>query len=431
MSGARPTALLAACAALLVAACTARLNPLDTEQLVTVRASIERALAQDDLDDALQLAQAYERRVPGPDAAGALGRVLWRSGALLQAEALFRRSAAGGDPEGRLGLARALASRGQQEEAVELATPLLEIASTRRGAARLLAAIAWARGDGAAAAARLRVAAEDAGAERALADALDAAAAGGWQGRQASVPLAATGEGVPLLEARAAGRRVRLALALDARRSWLAPEAAAAGGAGDGSVAVLDLELSAGLTYRSAILQVREPDEGQAARAIDGALGFDLLSLAVWEVDLVAGRLLLAPPGAAEPDLTRPPLRRTQWLQARVLRDGVAAQLLVMPRVDGRVVTAAIDLGARTLLDRRVAASWLAPGQTLPEGPLLREVRFGAWRQGVQVQVADLSGRAHGGAVAPQAVLGRDLLEGWRLRWLPSRRELSARPSIQ
>lgn len=411
-----------------LSACSVRREALNA-QLPVLRASVERDLAADELASAERVARDLEARLPGVDTYVLLGRVLWRTGDLLDAEAFHRRAAVDGLPEGLLGLARARIAEAEIEAGEDLRR-LLEVPSVAGRAGRLLAAALLAEGRTAAAAQAFRRAADAAEAPGAAGDRAMAAALESIDGPYATwvgEPDRLTLEPGVVVAATLDGRPVRAMLSLAADRSAVAsrllgpePDAPGEEEAEDDPDAdsarrprLRAARVGLGAMEATVLLEEAELPEG-----VDLRVGFDLLASLSWALDLTVGTFAVAP-AAAGP---APPLDlgRTHWMSARVPRDALAVQLLVFPRVEGRVQSTALDLTGGTRLDVRVARR-LELGQ---EGRAEVEVRMGAWRGDVEAEIVDLYPLGADGAIAPRAVLGADVLRGWRLVWRPGRAEL-------
>lgn len=434
---------------LLTAGCGSVGNRFDNVQLVESEARIEAEFRADRVETAERLVSVYERRLPGPGAQAMLGRARWRTGHLLEAEAMFRRGSVGGIAEGRLGLARAEASRGRWDQARALAEQASADPAAASRASRFLAGVALATGDVAAAVDYLAAAAAaESSAERAgilqqqsaaLAggDAAGTSAGGavdsrGWSGATARLRLERADDGTLLVPVEVNGVSARLRLRLDEARSSLTSVLAADAGVlpapVDGLVASPVVEVSAALrfgdlTARRQVLRV--VDDGGPG---DGTLGFDILGSARWLLELDRQMLTLASTAGSVRGTTfdLPSLRQTHWARARVLRDGLAAQLIVLPRLQGRVVSAQLRLPGLTTADQRLFAAdsaAVAVGSVVDE-PALLELRLGGWRTVQPVGREDLYPRADADRVVPQMLLGADVVGEWTIRWLPQQLQL-------
>lgn len=409
--------------AIVAAGCGTTNQSLNT-QLPVLRTSVDDLLAADDLAAAERIARGLERRMPGVDTYALLGRVKWRTGDLVEAEALFRRSANGGIPEGLLGLARSRLARGEIESASASAEALVTVGSVAARAYRLLAAVAWGRGRVAEAAAALSAAADTPRNPRARLDRAEARALEEIASSSPETALGWTGEGSVLtvrmndmtVAGTLDGRPARLQVSLREDRTAVAPYVVEEmiGGRSLADVGTVAIGL-ADLTATHVPVEIRDLPEG-----VDGRLGFDVLSTVAWALDTRSGRLEIAAPAAAgdsAAQLPRPPdLSRTYWAAVRVPRDGLAVQLLLVPRIRGVVLASALDPGAVERIDERALA---AAGGSSSQGQVEAEVRLGAWRQDLVWEVSDLYPEGEGGAVAPRAILGAAAVAGWRLYWTP------------
>ncbi len=414
---------------------------------ILVQSEIRELLDAGEITDALTRAVSYERRAPGPESWSWLGRALWRSGELLEAESFFRRAVGSGSSEGVLGLARAAAALGRLDEAGSLAEQLATDERTRARALRLLAALAWRQGNSTAAAQHLSAAAEaseDPAAGARLANAAAAAAtmpqrSGGaaiiWNGFAGTVPLERDAAGAPIVVVRLGGATARLRLSLQSPRSTLSPELVGRVGLvvhGDpesGGHAVVPVEL--GDVTAAAVPFVLQPVDGA-----DGELGFDVISTLGWELWLSEDRIVIRPP---HPDLSaatdalrssEPQLRPAHWIDVRVPIDGLEAQLLLFPRLLTVSVAASIDLSGPSRISRGGLAQATVhdaePIDRRTEETVVLATRLGGFGLPTIYRVESYLDAAPGSSsVAPQAVLGVDFAAAWGLRWSPELQQLS------
>lgn len=412
-----------------------------------VQSEIDALLDAGEITIALSVAAAYERRAPGPESWDWLGRALWRSGELLEAESFHRRAAESGTSEGTLGLARAAAALGRLDEARSLAEQSVMAELTRARALRLLAALAWRQGDSLTAGHHLSAAAEasaDAEASARLASASAAAStvpsrsngpAISWRGSAATLPLERDSEGAPIVVARIGGTTVRLRLSLRSPRSTLSSKLV--GGVGlvvygdpeDGGHAVAPLALGG-------VASPAVPFRLQPVQDVDGELGFDVLSTLGWELSLRDARLVVRPPRPGRsaatglPQLLDPEVFPTHWINARVLVDGLEAQLLLLPRLSTVSVTAGIDLWGPSRISHRGLSQAIvhdeAPRDLLAQETIVLATRLGGFSADYAYRLeSQLDGRSGSRSVTPQAVLGADFANSWGLRWSPELEQLS------
>ena len=279
---------------------------------IVVQSEIRALLDAGEITVALARATSYERRSPGPESWSLLGRALWRSGELLEAESFYRRAASAGSTEGTLGLARAAAALGRFDEARSLAEQLAADERTHPEALRVLAAVAWRRGNSVLAAEHLSAAAE-ASRDAALRARLSTAAAAAatmpqnsdgpvilWRGSAGTVPLERDSTGAPIVVVQMGGVAARLRLSLLSPRSTLSPELVGRvglvvhGDSAGGGHAVAPVEL--GGVEATAVPFVLQPLDGA-----EGELGFDVISTLDWELWLSDDRMVVRPPHAGLP----------------------------------------------------------------------------------------------------------------------------------
>jgi hypothetical protein len=396
---------------------------------------VRTLLEQDRVRLALDRAVALEDLYRGPQADLVLGWALWRNGHLREAEARFRRAARAGLDEGQVGLAAVRASAGDWQAAGELATSGLAAAEPAGPAHALLASAAWRWGDRVTAVRELRAwsrvatGTARARAAEAMATALERLQGPmhemhEWSGEAADLLLVELDDGTLAVEAKVGGVTALLAVDLTFRQSLISEALAVSAGlavAGATSPATRGpsarwpailaprqaacprLELG-GLALSNVVLAV-----GEAPAGVDGVLAIDVLGGVHWSLDTGARSIALARRNTVE----RSSAHSVAWLQARLVHEGLAVQMLLFPRVEDRVVAAGLDLTGGSRLD-----SDLLP-VSAGSGAAPTRVQLGGWRGEVLWRPASLSGWAIDGGVAPTAVLGSNLLGGWRLSWNP------------
>jgi hypothetical protein len=110
--------------------------------------------------------------------------------------------------------------------------------------------------------------------------------------------------------------------------------------------------------------------------------------------------------------------RTIAWLRARVIREGLGAQILLFPRIANKVAAAGIDLSGISRLD-----SDLLPAAA-GSGIAAAQLTLGGWRGDVRWHPASLNGWAIDGGVAPIAVIGANSIDSWALHWYPETQQL-------
>lgn len=403
---------------------------------ISTEARIERALAEGRSDSALAAALAYERAVPGPQAFAWLGRALWRSGRLVEAEQYHRRANSQGSAEGRLGLARALASRGKLQEAAALTAEVVDVEGMRIRARRFAAALAWQRGEPAQAAEHLRAAAEAAlGEEKAHLEQLAAVVAEVGPASGETTPVGWSGaasrlegeliDGDTWVTATVAGQAVRLRIDPFRWRSQLSRQFAASRGVAPGAVEIgMPLALG-GLEAPLVAWQVVDPGPGTAVGA-EGVLGFDVLAGLRWIWWPQSGVLELGRRGVQEEAAAfRQQLPRSHWVGVRTIFDGLAAQLIVLPRVGTAVVAATPSTRSPfQITSEQASRSLRDPGAT-PGPTAMLLTRVGAWGQEVEYAVTPAAAGLGQVPVSTPVLLGAEFVRGWGWRWSPEDRQLA------
>ena len=411
----------------------------DAGSLVPSVNEVQTLLDQDRVRQALERADLLARQYPGPQTDLVYGWALWRNGDVRGAESRFRRAAEAGLDNGYVGLAAVRAIDADWPAVIELAS-----GRSSGTAHALLASAAWVGGQGETAARELRAWNQvEAGTARGRAAGAMAAAVARlqgmtqqWDGDAVVLPIRELAGGGWAVEARIEGQPALLRIDLTFRQSIISERlAAAAGIMVDGSddvasrtassrwpsmlsarqAALAHIEFGA-VAVRNVVVAVGELPDG-----VDGVLGAELLSAARWSVSPVRAEMVLSPPGraSAADALGRSFEGRTiAWLSARVLREGLGAQMLLFPRVENTVVAAGLDLGGTSRLDSDLLPA--VPGS----GTALAQLTLGGWRGDVPWRPASLAGWAIDGGVAPTVVIGANLLDAWSLHWYPATKQL-------
>lgn len=417
---------------------------VDAGTLAPSVGEVRTLLDQDRVRLALDRADLLSQRGRGPETDLVSGWAHWRNGRVRAAEARFRRAAGAGSGEANIGMATVAASAGDWEGAARFATIGLDSDTQSGRGHALLASAAWIAGDRAASIRELRAwsAAESGTARGRAAEAMAAAMetlrdpVHLWDGAATSLPLVETADGALAVEAAVGGRRVLLAIDLTYRQSLISEPAAVAAGlsvvgaatpGSRGASARWPSVLSSrqvgcpaiefgDLSVRNVVLAV-----SGAPRGTDGVLGIDLLSQARWSFDPVRRTLLLGPPsgGATSAgDAVGEPSRTIAWLSARLAYEGVSAQLLLYPRLEGEVTPAGLDVTGISRLDSDLLPVRAGSGAA-PAG-----LALGGWKGETTWRPTSLAGWAVDGGIAPVAVLGRDVVAGWSLHWYPASAQL-------
>ncbi len=411
----------------------------DAGPLVPSVNEVQTLLDQDRVRQALERAELLARQYPGPQTDLVYGWALWRNGDVRGAESRFRRAAEAGLDNGYVGLAAVRAIDADWPAVIELAS-----GRSSGTAHALLASAAWAGAESETAARELRAWNQvEPGTARGRAAGAMAAAVERlqgppqqWDGDAAVLPIRELAGGGWAVEAMIGGQPALLRIDLTFRQSIISERfAAAAGIMVDGSddaagrtasnrwpsmlsarqAALAHIEFGA-VVVRNVVVAVGGVPDG-----VDGVLGADLLSAARWSVSPARAEMVLSPPAraSAADALGRSFEGRTiAWLSARVVREGLGAQILLFPRVENTVVAAGLDLGGFSRLDSDLLPA--VPGS----GTALAQLTLGGWRGDVRWRPASLAGWAIDGGVAPTAVIGANLLDAWSLHWYPATKQL-------
>lgn len=388
---------------------------------------------------ALDQANLLARRHSSPKADLVYGWALWRNGDVYGAESRFRRAAEAGLDEGYVGLAAVYASEADWPSVVELAS-----GRSSGMAHALLASAAWASGDGDTTARELLAwnQAEPDTVRGRTAGSMAAAVARfqgppqQWDGDAGVLPIRELPGGGWVVEAKIDAQPALLRIDLTFRQSIISERFAAdAGIVVDGSdnmagrtasnrwpsmlsarqAALMQLELGTAVV-RNVIVAVGDLTDG-----FDGVLGADVLSTARWSVSLAHAEMILSPPAEK---LAADELGRSfegdniAWLKARVIRQGLGAQIFFFPRIDNMVVAAGIDLNGVSRLDSDLLPA--VPGS----GIAAAQLTLGGWHGDVLWRPASLAGWAIDGGVAPTAVIGANSIDAWSLHWYPGTQQL-------
>jgi len=411
----------------------------DATRLSSSVNEVQGFLDRDRVRRALDEANILARRYANPRSDLVYGWALWRNGNAYSAESQFRRAAEAGLDEGNIGLAAVYASEANWPLVVELAS-----GKSSGEAYALLASAAWAGGEGDTAASELlawnQVEPSTARGRAAGAMAVAIGRFQGppqqWNGDAVILPIRELAEGTWVVEAKINSEPALLKIDLVARQSVISERFATAAGIvvdGFGNVAsrtvsnrwpsmmavrqaaVMQLELGT-VMVRNVVVAVSELVDG-----FDGILGADVLSTARWSLSLADAEMMFSPP---EQTVAADKLGRSfegstiAWLRARVIREGLGAQILLFPRIANKVVAAGIDLSAFSRLDSDILPA--VPGS----GIAAAQLTLGGWRGDVRWYPASLSGWAIDGGVAPIAVIGANSVDSWVLHWYPETQQL-------
>ncbi len=407
--------------------CARPVSGVNSSTLATER-RILGALREGRIVEARDVAVEYERRVPGPQSWSLLGRALWRLGEMAQAEEFLRRAAGDGHPEGLLGLARVLAARGEYADALERARPTVQVAGMSERAARFVGGLYWRVGETESAADTFERGAAAASGESAAQLASLAAAVRRvgngvrsirWTGRASAASTEVAG-GVTWVQAEIGGVSARLRFDPLRWRSSITPQFAARVGAEIATREVARPVSVAGVAAAMVPLAVLDTEEG------DGVLGFDLLVDLRWRWVPASGELLV---GAAhnrdEVSRFQRALANTHWVSVRTVLDGLAVQLVLVPRVGDRPVLASIAHDGIAAISR-TAARRLAH-DTVPEvGADLRLLtRVGGWQDEFDYRVVPETGAMSQVPLPVPVILGAEFARRWAWRWSPGSRQMA------
>lgn len=412
--------------------CAQRSTGINGPTLAT-ETSIEAALRDGRVAEARDIALGHERRDPGPVSWSLLGRALWRLGDLDAAEEFHRRAAGDGNYEGRLGLARALATRGEYAEALEMARPTLEIEEIADRAAWFVGGLYWRIGEADAAAdtferGAARATGENAARLAALAQVVREADGQGqaieWAGRVSQTPTELV-DGATWVLAEIDGSQALLRFDPMRWRSSVTPEFAARVG---GQVAARELARPmriAGLAATRVPLAVIDTAGG------DGVLGFDLLVDLRWLWSPASGELLLGTAGSRSEEVGfQRALARTHWVGIRTILDGLALQLVLVPRIGARPEVASIAPDGVARISPEAAHRVLRNGDPVVGEELRLLTRVGGWQSEFNYRVVPETASTGQVPLPAPVTLGAEFALNWIWRWLPGSRQMALIESL-
>ncbi len=390
---------------------------------------IEAALREGRITEARDVAIGYERRLPGPASWSLLGRASWRLGEVAPAEEFHRRAARDGHPEGLLGLARVLAARGEYAAALEVAAPTLRVGQMAGRAASFVGGLYWRTGDVAAAADTFEYGAAAAGGETAtrlaaLATAVRRVENGGeairWRG-SAGAASTEVADGATWVRADIGGTAARLRVDPMRWRSSVTPQFAARLGAEVEDRELVQPVSLAGIAARRVPLAILGADLG------DGVLGFDLLVDLRWRWSPVTGALFVGRADSREESAVfQHALATTHWVGVRTIVDGLALQLLLVPRIGARAEVASVARDGVATISATARRRQGHDGDAVLAGetvPLL--TRIGGWQSVFDYQVVPETGSQGQVPLSSPVTLGAAFVRGWVWRWSPDSRQLA------
>ena len=400
---------------------------------------IQGFLDRDRVRRARDEANILARRYANPSSDLVYGWALWRNGEVYGAESRFRRVVEAGLDEGSIGLAAVYASEANWPQVVKLAS-----GKSSGTAYALLASAAWARGEADTAASELLAwnQVEPATARGRAAGSMAVAIRRfqgppqQWNGDAVVLPIREIAEGTWVVEAKIDSEPALLKIDPTFRQSIVSERFATAASIvvdgpkneagltasnrwpsimGARQAALMQLELGT-VMVRNLIVAVSDLTDD-----FDGVLGADVLSTARWSLSLADAEMMFSPPAqtVVADELSRGFEGRTiAWLRARVIREGLGAQILLFPRIANKVVAAGIDLSGISRLDSDLLP--VAAGS----GIAAAQLTLGGWRGDVRWYPASLAGWAIDGGVAPIAVIGANSIDSWALHWYPETQQL-------
>jgi len=158
----------------------------------------------------------------------------------------------------------------------------------------------------------------------------------------------------------------------------------------------------------------------------DGVLGFDVLVDLRWLWTPASGELFIGTADdRAEGAEFQRALANTHWVGVRTVLDGLALQLLLVPRIGPRPEVAAIGRNGVATISSTAVRRVLRDGDPVIGEELSLLTRVGGWQAHFDYQVVPETGSVGQVPLSVPVTLGAEFAGNWTWRWSPGSRQLA------
>ena len=158
----------------------------------------------------------------------------------------------------------------------------------------------------------------------------------------------------------------------------------------------------------------------------DGVLGFDLLADLRWLWSPESGDLVVGTANDRDEGKEfQQALANTHWVTVRTIVDGLATQLVLVPRIGPRPEMASISPDGQATVSATAAERLPLENEPVLGQQLRLLTRVGGWRAEFDYQVVPDTGSIGQVPLAVPVALGTEFARSWTWRWSPADRQLA------